>query len=191
MSAPRYQSIGAEGLDSPFRVVGSRVLTKTDFVHVDRIHLAGPNGVAFHRVAVRHPGAVAVVPMLGDDVVLIRQFRAPIDQMILEIPAGRLDVAGEPPEAAAIRECAEEIGYRPSHVEPLAEFYTAPGLTDEREIVYLGTGLEPVDHTPMGVEEEHAEIVMIPFDDAMAMIHSREIIDVKTIVGLLAVAAGR
>ena len=138
------------------------------------------------REAVRHPGAVAVVAVVGDDVVLIRQYRAPVDAMVLELPAGKLDVPGEDPALAAGRELEEEIGYRPGTLEPLSSFFTGPGFTDEHMTVYLATDCVAVASNPHGPEEIAAEIVRLRIDELATYIASGEITDAKTLVGLLA-----
>jgi ADP-ribose pyrophosphatase len=165
--------------------VGSRSLLSTTFLTVEQLDLLSPDGRTLQRSVVRHPGAVAMVPILDDAVILIRQYRAPVGQDLLEIPAGKLDIAGEDPETAAARELAEEIGYRPGSLELVATFFTGPGFTDERMWTYLATGLEPVPMEPAGVEEEHSEVVTVPLADVPGMIARREIEDGKTLVGLL------
>ncbi len=170
-----------------FRVVGSRSLVTTTFLTAERLHLLSPDGRAVQRSVIRHPGAVAMVPVLGDAVILIRQYRAAVGHDVLEIPAGKLDIPGEDPEAAAARELAEEIGYRPGNLELVATFFTGPGFTDERMWTYLATDLEPVPVEPAGVEEEHSEVVTIPVADLPGMIARRDFEDAKTLVGLLIV----
>jgi len=118
-------------------------------------------------------------------VVLIRQYRAPVDQMMLELPAGKLDVPGEDPAAAAARELEEEIGYRPGSLEVLATFYTGPGFTDEHMTVYLASNCAEAPSRPHGPEEEAAEIVRVPVVDLPGMIARDEFADAKTLAGLL------
>lgn len=135
---------------------------------------------------VRHPGAVAVVPVVDDAVVLIRQYRAPVDTSLLELPAGKLDVPGEDPEITAARELEEEIGYRPGSLALLATFFTGPGFTDEHMRVYVATGCTPTRRHPHGPEEQAAEIVHVPVGDLPALIAAGDVADAKTLVGLLA-----
>ena len=92
-----------------------------------------PDGDTFERDVVHHPGAVSVVPVVdeGTAVLLVRQYRAAVDRDLLEIPAGKRDVAGEPPELTARRELEEEVGMRAGRLEQLAEFYNSPGFCDE------------------------------------------------------------
>lgn len=161
-------------------------MASSSFLRLDRLHVAAPDGTTFQREVVRHPGAVAVLPVVDGAVVLIRQYRAPVDAEVLELPAGKLDVPGEDPEVAAARELQEEIGYLPGRLEPLAAFYTGPGFTDEHMRVYVATGCTPTAARPHGPEERAAEIVHIPVDDLPALIAAGEVADAKTLVGLLA-----
>ena len=103
-----------------FEHLGDQLLVEGHVVSMFRSEFRAPNGEAFSREVVRHPGAVSVVPLLDDgDVVLVRQYRAPLDQFLLEIPAGKRDVAGEPPEETARRELAEEVGLVAAELVPL------------------------------------------------------------------------
>ncbi len=147
--------------------------------------MAAPDGTTFAREVIRHPGAVAMVAETGDGVALIRQYRAPVDEALLELPAGKLDVPGEDPAVAAARELEEEVGLRPGALELLATFYTGPGFTDEHMAIYLATGCEDAPIRPHGPEEEAAEIVHVPAGDLMDLISGGQIADAKTLVGLL------
>ena len=90
---------------------------------------AGPDGSPFERDIVHHPGAVSAVPLVEPpiEVIMVRQYRAAVDRELLEIPAGKRDVAGEAPEVTAHRELIEEIGMRAGRLERLGEFYNSPG----------------------------------------------------------------
>jgi nudix-type nucleoside diphosphatase (YffH/AdpP family) len=171
-----------------FTVVGSATLAASSFLRLERMHLAGPGGDPVRRDVVRHPGAVAVVAVLDDAVVLIRQYRAAVDAEVLEIPAGKLDVAGEDPEQAARRELAEEAGIDAGDMRPLADVWTAPGFTDERMRIFLATRCRSVDRAPHGAEEEVSEVVLVRLDEVAAMIDAGEVRDAKTLAGLLMVA---
>lgn len=140
---------------------------------------------------IQHPGAVAMVPLIDDDVILIRQYRTPTGGLLLELPAGKLDEGDTELEIAASRELQEEVGFRPGRLEPLGWFWMAPGYADERIWVFLATDLEPVALDPAGAEEEVAEVVRVPFREALEMIRRGEIVDAKTICGLHLAAAAR
>lgn len=150
-----------------------------------------PSGVVFERDVLHHPGAVGVVPLRasgpgGPSVVLVRQYRPATGEWVLEIPAGLRDVAGEAPEVTAARELEEEVGFTAGKLKRLFHAYTSPGLSDEELIVYLATGLEPVGPRPQGPEEEFARICEIPLDEAIELALGGEVVDVKTVGGLLA-----
>jgi ADP-ribose pyrophosphatase len=144
----------------------------------------GPDGEPFERDVVHHPGAVSVVPLIDDEFVLVRQYRAALDHDLLEIPAGKRDVPGEPPEDTAHRELVEEVGYRAGRLIKLAEFYNSPGFSDEHSHTFLGLDLTAVAASAQGIEEEHMTIERVPVDRVPAMIASGELIDAKTIIGL-------
>ncbi len=154
-------------------------------VSVVRLDLTGPDGTRFEREVVRHPGAVAVVPVVGTSAVVIRQYRAAVGEAILEIPAGKCDVDGESPEATAHRELEEEIGMRAGRLRQLAEFYNSPGFCDEHSFLYLAQDLEPCTSAPQGVEERHLTVERIPLDEVPGLVASGAIIDAKTIIGLM------
>ena len=172
---------------SGFRRLDERVLHRGPVVTLARATFVDPDGRTFEREIVHHPGAVAVVPVLGDGatVVLVRQYRSALDDLVLEIPAGKLDVEAEAPEAAAARELEEEIGQRAGHLELLAEFYNSPGFCDERGLVYLGTELEPCAVSAQGVEERHMTVEHVALDDVTGMVADGRLGDAKTIIGLL------
>lgn len=145
-----------------------------------------PDGSRFERDIVHHPGAVSVVPMLeeGTVVVMVRQFRAAVGMDMLEIPAGKRDVAGEAPEVTARRELLEEIGMRAGRLEKLAEFHNSPGFCDEHSFVYLALDLEPGASDLQGIEEQHMTVERIALDAVPGMIASGAITDAKSIIGL-------
>lgn len=170
-----------------FQVVDVDHLATSSFLRIEELHLVSADGAELKRTVVRHPGAVAVVPVDGPEVVLISQYRAPIDKTILEIPAGKLDVPGEDMEAAARRELEEEVGLRAGNLELVASMWTAPGFTDERMWVYIATEMTAVEARPHGIEEQHAAVVRLPVADLPRLLASDYFEDAKTIVGLSAV----
>ncbi len=158
------------------RVFEGRVV----MLRVDDVRL--PNGRETKREVVEHKGAVAIVPLLpGNRVVLIRQWRHAVGEELLEIPAGTLE-PGEDPLACAHRELAEETGYEASLLEPIASFYTSPGFTNERLHLFLATGLRPTERAPD--EDELIETVPVPWEQAMTMCTDGRIVDGKTLFGL-------
>jgi 8-oxo-dGTP pyrophosphatase MutT (NUDIX family) len=150
-------------------------------VRVERYRHADGEEVTRENVA--HPGAVAIVPCDETHVWLIRQPREICGEpALLEIPAGKLDVDGEDPLAAAGRELAEEIGKAAGRWEHLKAIYTSPGFTDERIDVYLATELRDVPRPP-AEEDERIEIVPWPLERLDAAIADCR--DAKSLVGLL------
>ena len=168
-----------------FHKVGERHIHAGHVIRVVESTFAGPDGRRVRRDVVHHCGAVAVVPVDGDEVVLVRQFRVPVEGELLEIPAGRRDVAGEAPAETARRELAEEAGLGCESLVGLGAFFSSPGFSDEFSHLFLATGLYPVPRDPDGLEEEWMTLVRVGLDDVEAMIERAEIRDAKTIIGLL------
>jgi ADP-ribose pyrophosphatase len=145
-----------------------------------------PDGTRFTRDVVRHPGAVAVVPVTErDTVLLVRQYRGPVDRVLLEIPAGTRDVEGEAPETTARRELEEEVGVRARTVRLLGAMLNSPGFCDQETLLYLARQLEPTEPSRHGEEERYIEVVEIALADVGPMIASGELIDAQTVLGLL------
>lgn len=182
MSAP---TSGAR--DHGFRVVEQSTVASGGFLHLVDARVQGPDGTVHQRYVVRHPGAVVIVPVEDDGmhVRLVRQYRVAVDRTLLEIPAGKRDVTGEPPETTAHRELEEEIGCRAHTMVLLAEFYNTPGFCDEYTYVYCARGLEALSQRSAQTAEEHAmEIERVRLADLDELIARREILDAKTIIGL-------
>jgi 8-oxo-dGTP pyrophosphatase MutT (NUDIX family) len=114
----------------------------------------------------------------------VRQYRAPLDRWLLEIPAGVRDVADEPPDQTAARELAEEVGRRAGSLELLCSFENSAGWCDERVLIYLATDIETDRSSRQGIEEEHMTIEEISIDDVPGLIASGELTDAKSIIGL-------
>lgn len=136
------------------------------------------------REVVRHPGAVLVLPVLPDGrLVLIRNRRIAIGDWLYEFPAGTIDRPGEDPADCARRELIEETGYRAERLDPLAVFYTTPGLTDETMHAYIATGLTPVGQALE--DDEQIEVHPTPVDRVLAMLDSGQLKDAKSMLALL------
>ena len=121
---------------SGFRSLSERVVYEGVIFKVVSGEFETPDGQVIQRDIVRHPGAVSVVPIIGDEVILVRQYRAATDKEILEIPAGKRDVPGEPLETTARRELIEEIGYSTDSLVLLATVYSSAGYSDEYSYVF-------------------------------------------------------
>jgi ADP-ribose pyrophosphatase len=157
-------------------------------VRVDEVEL--PGGARALREVVVHPGAVAIVPALpGDRVVMIRQYRHPAGKVLCELPAGTL-APGELPADCARRELREETGYQAGDLRPLFSMYLSPGYCTELIHLFLATGLQPLAGTG-GDSDERVEPFIVTLPEALAMIASGEIQNAATIAGLLASATGR
>jgi ADP-ribose pyrophosphatase len=145
-----------------------------------------PDGNEFERDVVHHPGAVVVVPVTPEgDVILVRQYRAAIDAELLEVPAGKRDVTDEPVEVTAHRELEEEVGMRAASMVQMAEFYNSPGFCDEHSFLFLATDLTPCATDFQGHEEQHMTIERVALDRVPALIASGDLVDAKSILGLL------
>jgi ADP-ribose pyrophosphatase len=169
-----------------FERLDEELVHRGHVIELHRCRFRAPDGSVIERDVVRHPGAVSVVALDEQgSVVLVRQFRAPLDREMLEIPAGKRDVEGEPPEATARRELAEEAGLAPEHMELLVVFHNSVGFSDEESHVFLATGLHEVGHDREGPEEQHMEVVRVPLTSTPELIASGEITDAKTVIGLL------
>lgn len=178
---------GASEALAEYRPLDSEVLADGGFLTLVEERFAAPAGNEFTRWAVRHPGAVAAVPVVdGDCALLVRQFRPAIRRFLLEIPAGKLDVPGEAPADAMVRELAEEIQHRPGRLVKLAEFWNSPGFSTELTHVYVALDLEPcASPEPAKEEEEDMSIERVPLADSGRLVAEGEIMDAKSIIGML------
>jgi ADP-ribose pyrophosphatase len=170
---------------SGIRQTGSRTIADVGFTRLDEVTIEAPDGSTAIRYALRLADAVAVVPLDGDDVVLIEQYRAPIGERLLEIPAGVLDVPGEEPTATASRELEEEIGFRPLSLAHVIDLVMSPGVVDQVISIYVADGLEAMTRKPEGIEERYAEVHRMPLSEAIDLVRTGRIRDGKSIVGLL------
>ena len=168
-----------------FRRVSEEELLRAWLFRVDRFHLLDPDDKPFDRFVIRHPGAVTVVPVHDDgSVTLVRQYRAAVDTLVLEIPAGTLDHEGEEPQDAARRELAEEAGLEATSWELLLQTWNSPGISDQHTLVYLATGLSSIPSLPQGVEEGYMTIETIHIDDVDALAANGTLKDETTVLGL-------
>lgn len=151
-------------------------------VQVDEVEL--PNGKTSTRELVKHPGAVAVIAITDDNkLVMVEQYRKPLEKVIVEIPAGKLE-KGEEPALCARRELEEETGYDCKSLELVSSFYTSPGFADEIIHVYVAKGLTKKDNAAGLDEDEFVNVLEITLDEALEYIKEQRIFDAKTIFGV-------
>ena len=153
-------------------------------LHIDHITNRLPNGKLAAREVARHIGASAVVPVDAEGSVwLVRQFRAPIDRVLLEVPAGKLDFKGEDRLLAAKRELEEETGLVAASWTHLADIVTTPGFSDELISLYLARELSAGASHPD--EDEFLNVVRVPLGELVEMIARGEVSDAKTVCAVM------
>ena len=151
-------------------------------LRVDTVETAG--GRKTTREIVEHDDCVAIIAVDAEDnLLLVRQFRKPVEKELLEIPAGGID-PGEDAEAAVRREMREETGYLPGKVERLGGFYSTPGYCSEYIYLYLASDLRPSQL--VAEDTENIEVVRMPINQVVDLVTSGRICDAKSIAGLLA-----
>jgi ADP-ribose pyrophosphatase len=181
-------------MDSAPELLRSRRVYEGQVVNLDLDTIRTPSGTSLELEIVRHPGASAIVPLLGEPsdadpaVLLIEQYRWAAGGRIWEIPAGVIE-AGEQPEETARRELLEETGARARHFDYLTTLLTTPGFTDERIHLFLATGITAGEPNPQG--DEFMRVEAHPISRVLEMIRDGQIRDAKSIVALLYVAGYR
>jgi ADP-ribose pyrophosphatase len=179
MQGVSEMDLGEKTLDSK-SIFSGRIIK----VRVDQVEL--PDGRVSTREIVEHAPAVAVVALTEDgELLLVRQYRKPIEQHMLEIPAGLMET-GETPLDSARRELAEETGFRADKWEKLSSFYTTPGFSDEVIHLFLASDLK-VGATHLD-EDEFVEVQKLSLPEALRLIEIGELIDAKSIIGIQTVA---
>lgn len=166
-----------------FEILESRVLGSGRIVDLCDVVVRAPDGETAHRDVVRHPGGVAVLPIVDGEALLLRQYRVAVGSEIFEIPAGKID-QGEDPETAAGREMVEEMGLRPRRLVALGPFLPSPGYTDEWIHLFVAQGVGTARRDPDGIEERYAEVVSIPLPELIRLVDAGEIPDAKTQIAL-------
>lgn len=156
-------------------------------LHVKRDTVELPNGHTAPREWIKHPGAAAIVPILPNgDIILVKQFRYPVNKVTIEIPAGKLDVEGEDPIACAHRELSEETGYSAGKMWKLTTIATTVGFSNEWIHLYAAEDLHSgKQHTDA---DEFINCMKVPLKEAVKMIEEGKIFDSKSIIAILLVA---
>ncbi|MDD4081647.1 MAG: NUDIX hydrolase [Eubacteriales bacterium] len=166
------------------QVLGGETLFDGKIITVERWRIRLPDGREASREIVLHKGGAAVVPVdQHGNVTLVRQHRVAIDEMMLEIPAGKLDYEGEDPFACVQRELTEETGLTAGKWQKLAHVVSTPGFCTERIAIYLATELR--QSAPRPDPDEFLNVVRMPLKDAVAQVFQGKITDAKTCLGLL------
>lgn len=156
-------------------------------LHVFKDEIVLPNGNKATREWIKHPGASSVIPLLPDNqIILVKQYRYPVAQVTLEVPAGKLDKPGEDPIECAKRELSEETGYTAEKFWKLTTIATTVGFSNELIHLYAATNLKAGEqHTD---EDEFINTVKMPLTDALQLVETGKIIDVKSIISILMLA---
>lgn len=152
-------------------------------LQVDDVRL--PDGKEAKREIVKHPGAVAIIPVTKDGkIVVVKQYRKALERTIVEIPAGRIEV-GEDPMLTARRELEEETGLGTKDIAYIQSFATSPGFANEIIHLYVARGLYPIENPAAGDEDEFIEQLEITIEEAEEMVKMGEIYDAKTAFAIL------
>ncbi|MCG8397730.1 NUDIX hydrolase [Bacillus atrophaeus] len=147
-------------------------------LYVEDVEL--PNGKTSKREIVKHPGAVAVLAVTDSNkIILVNQYRKPLERTIVEIPAGKLE-KGEEPEYTALRELEEETGYTAKKLTKITAFYTSPGFADEIVHLFLAEDLSVLEEKRELDEDEFVEVMEVKLEDALKLVETREVYDAKT-----------
>ena len=172
------------------KTVSSRLIFDGKVVHLYKDTVRLPDGAESVREYVKHIGAVCILPLTDDgEVILERQYRYAVRQILTEIPAGKLDAPGEDPLEAAKRELREETGATAREMIPLGDYYGSPAILGERIRMFLARGLT-FGETEFD-EDEFLEVFRLPLDEAEAAVLRGEIPDGKTQAAILRAAAMR
>lgn len=155
---------------------------------VQEITLAYADGALVTKGLVDHPGSVVLLPLLGDELLMLRQYRLALDQVILELPAGTRHPTESPADCAQ-RELREETGYRAGALTSLGYLWPAPGITNERMELFVAEELTP-DPLP-GDRDEEITLQRLPFAEATRLALRGEMPDAKSVAAILLLAARR
>ena len=167
--------------------VDGQVVFPGKIIRVEHWNVRLPNGDMALREVACHPGASAVVPLDEDgNLILVRQHRIAVGRLTLEIPAGKLDSAGEDPLVCAQRELSEETGFNAEHWEKLTCLETTPGFCNERIHIYLATGLTQGATHPD--EDEFVSTVRMPLKEAVSNVMNGTFRDGKTALAIMMAA---
>lgn len=157
---------------------------KGAIIQVEHQQVRLSNGKTASRELIRHHGAVAILAVKENKVLLVRQYRKAIETHTLEIPAGKLDTSSEEPLKAAKRELEEETNFAADHWQLLLELVPTPAYCTEKIVLYQASDLKKIDHPAPLDEDEFLEILWLDIEEAYQKIFTGDITDAKTIIAL-------
>jgi ADP-ribose pyrophosphatase len=183
----------AWGMAHDYGLIDSEMLYEGRVIKLRRDRVSMPGGGNAVREVVVHPGAVGVVAydVLGR-IMMVNQYRHPVGKRLWELPAGLLDVPGEPASAAAKRELTEETALSAEQWDTLVDTYASPGMTDEATRIFLARGItELAPEHPATDEEADMELAWVPLDDAVFRVMQGDITNALTVMGILSAVHAR
>lgn len=173
-------------MDFTEKTVRQNLIFDGKILHLYKDDILLPNGKPAYREYIRHQGAVCVVPVTAEnDVILVRQYRYPMQKLTLEVPAGKLD-PGETPEEGARRELSEETGIADAKLIPIGKLYSSPAIMTE--VIHMYAATEPVFAQAHPDADEFVETVRVPLRTLIQQIMDGDICDAKTQTAVLKTA---
>jgi len=165
------------------QVVSTEQIYKGKVINLRRDEILNADRKIVNREVVEHPGGAAVLAVDDNgNAYFVRQYRHPVGESLLEIPAGKLDPE-ENPLDCAVRELAEEVGVKANEIRQIAVYYSTPGFTSEKLYLYLATNLVQIPRQMQ--EDEDIDVIVFPLKEAIRMAIQGEITDGKTLIALL------
>lgn len=182
---PNYTKPSSGACRMPYKRINTKNIYRGRIFDIVKTKLSAPDGKVFNRETVVHPGASAIVPLMGKDkVLLVNQFRYATGQMLWEIPAGTL-YKNEPPFRCARRELEEETGFTAKTIKKATEFYSCPGFCTEKIHLYLAQGLSPGRNGAKQDADENIHCRIFSKPQIIRMLNNGKIKDAKSIIGLI------
>lgn len=169
-------------MDLTEKTLASKLIFDGKIIRVYHDDIELPNGKLAKREVVSHNGGAAILPIISNNVLLVKQYRYPYHEELLEIPAGKLE-KGESAKDCVIRELKEEVGCIADNIIDIGHCYPTPGYTNEKLYIFIATELSRGE-TAFD-EDEFINVVEMPFDTAYDMVMSGEIKDAKTVIAIL------
>ena len=168
-------------MDFNEKTLSSETIYNGKILRLEKLTVLLPNGKEAEREVVRHSGAALIIPITEEGkIIMVNQFRKPVEKVCLEMPAGKLD-PGEEPLDCAKRELEEETGYTTSNIEYVITIDTTPGFSDEKIHIFIANDLKAGQLKPD--VDEFLDIVEMEIDELIKMIYQGNINDAKTIIG--------